>query len=494
MNIVQLFENAALKYPNRLAIVENKQSIIYKDLHHQVKLTATYFSNKGIKKGDRVMIFIPMSIDLYRIVLALFYIGATAVFLDEWVSRKRLDLCCDLADCKGFIGIRKARMYSIISKSLRQIPIKLSPNKQASIPTSRVDVSPEDAALITFTTGSTGIPKAAERSHQFLQKQFDALLDEIHPQPSDVDMTLLPIVLFVNLGTGCTSVIADFKIKKLNESKIKKIVHQIQSNNVNRIIASPFFIKKTAEYCIKYQVNLSHVEAVFTGGAPVFPEDAKLFLNGFSNANIQLVYGSTEAEPISSITAIDLVANQSKLESGLPVGEVYHKIQLKIIAITDAIIVGCNGLASLDDGVIGEIVVAGDHVLKRYFKNDEAFARNKIICHDTIWHRTGDSGYMQDGQLYLTGRCQQLIETEGEVISPFIVENYLQTLDGVTMGTIIQSHQKIIIVVETHKSKDEIKVLLVRYDYDQLVKMKEIPRDPRHHSKIDYAKLNLLVK
>ncbi|NJM17110.1 MAG: hypothetical protein HC896_18550 [Bacteroidales bacterium] len=79
------------------------------------------------------------------------------------------------------------------------------------------NVEPHATALITFTTGSTGTPKAADRSHAFLKEQFNALLDEIKPSANDVDMPVLPIVLFVNLGVGCTSVIADFNVAEPNK-------------------------------------------------------------------------------------------------------------------------------------------------------------------------------------------------------------------------------------------------------------------------------------
>lgn len=76
MNIVQLFLTAAAKYPNRMAIIEDKDKITYAGLAKEVRQTAAYFKEKGIKKGDRVLVFVPMSTDLYRVVLSLYYIGA----------------------------------------------------------------------------------------------------------------------------------------------------------------------------------------------------------------------------------------------------------------------------------------------------------------------------------------------------------------------------------------------------------------------------------
>ena len=342
MNAINLFISAVKKQPTRLAIVETDKSISYSELEKEVLKTVAYFQEMGIKKGDRVLVFVPMSIDLYRIVLALFYMGSTAVFLDEWVNKKRLELCCELADCKGFIGVRKARIFSLFSKPLRRIPIKLKISGRSNQAISQAEVDYDSSALITFTTGSTGTPKAANRSHGFLREQFDALIDEIDPSYEDVDLPVLPIVLFVNLGVGCTSVIADFKMSKIHKMNSQEIINQIKKNNVNRITSSPSFIHTLTQFTIDNKIELNNIEKIFTGGGPVFPEEVNLFEKAFPNSDSKIVYGSTEAEPISSLSARELKISLGDISKGLPVGEVYSKT--KQIPIFDLIETGINAL------------------------------------------------------------------------------------------------------------------------------------------------------
>ena len=494
MNISELFIEAAKAYPEKLAIIDKTKEINYAELAREVKSTAGYFQQAGIKRGDRVLVFVPMGIDLYRVVLALFYTGATAVFLDEWVSVKRLSVCCKLAECNGFIGVRKAKILSYFLKELRRIPIKLNLSKRGAEMQSAVQMNEDESALITFTSGSTGVPKAADRTHGFLKEQFDALLDEIKPKPVDIDMTALPIVLFVNLGVGCTSVIADFKMSKPDELDVEKLWNNLSENRVNRIIASPFMVVKLAEYIMQLKMPLENIQQVFTGGAPVFPKDAKLFSDAFPTAEVTLAYGSTECEPISSISAVELAATLESKSEGLAVGSVYHKTELKIIPISDEEIIleSASGLNELELSaeIIGEIIVAGPHVLKRYFKNPKAFKENKIVVDGEIWHRTGDSGFLKNGKLFLTGRCGQLISRGEEYISPFIAESRLNAMDEVSMGTVIEIKNEIILVAETAISSEEVKEKVGgSFYYDKAVMLKNIPRDPRHNSKIDYPKL-----
>jgi acyl-CoA synthetase (AMP-forming)/AMP-acid ligase II len=489
---------SAEKYPDHVAIYYRDQSITYKDLAKAVKETAATFAAKGIQPGDRVLIFVPMSIDLYRSVLALFYMGATAVFLDEWVSKKRMELCCKIADCKAFIGIFKARVFAFFSKELKQIPIKLGTKYSKGTELDIYNANAEDTALITFTTGSTGTPKAAKRTHGFLREQFNALLEKIDPQPHDIDMPVLPIVLLCNLGVGASSVIAEFKASKPDSLKPEKIVQQIQQLSINRITASPFFIKVLAAHVKSLSANTVQLEKIFTGGAPVFPAEAQLYNEAFPTTRIEVVYGSTEAEPISSIDTKALVLEKERmLEKGLKVGMPYHKISIKIIGITDEIIT-CSDLNELqklevEQGQPGEIIVAGNHVLKEYYNNQEAWKRNKIVVGDQIWHRTGDGGYLDEGFLYLLGRCSRVIESEQGNIFPFIVENYLQSIENVQIGTVLKVNDKVIVAIEpatVHNNEavtQAIEKLNIRYS--EIHYTKQIPRDPRHNSKIDYDKL-----
>jgi acyl-coenzyme A synthetase/AMP-(fatty) acid ligase len=298
-NIVDLFFEQAKSHPFKSAIIFQNDEISFGNLAQQINDTANFFLHKGISKGDRVLVFVPMSIDLYRIVLALFKIGATAVFLDEWVSKQRLEVCCKLSQCKAFIGIFKARIFSLFSAALRSIPINLGTSYQVIADKIPLPVTyHDDAALITFTTGSTGIPKAAIRTHNFLYQQFKALQQKLNSKPEDISMTVLPIVLLINLATGTTSVIATFKASKPDTLKPGLVVDQIKKHHINTIIASPFFVKKISAYMIAQQLVLPGISKIFTGGAPVFPSEAAIYHRAFSDAKTEIVYGSTEAEPI----------------------------------------------------------------------------------------------------------------------------------------------------------------------------------------------------
>jgi acyl-CoA synthetase (AMP-forming)/AMP-acid ligase II len=428
--------------------------------------------------------------------MALFQIGATAVFLDEWVGLERLRLCCKLADCKAFIAPWKFRWIGFFIPEIRKIPIKPRLRVDLSKQTEALaDCGEDDTALITFTTGSTGTPKAARRTHAFLGHQFRVLAAKMASEPGTVVMTTLPIVLLINFGTGASSMVARFSPKKAHRLKAHVVLKEMAAYQVHTLIASPYFVQKLAESAADHLVP--SLKKVFTGGGPVFPTEAALFKKAFPTSAIQVVYGSTEAEPIAGVSVEQLLEKSDLVErGGLCVGTQDLNIQLEIIEISDAIVTG-NKLERLrlPQGYIGEIIVAGDHVLKSYYNNEAAFQRNKIIDHQgVIWHRTGDAGFVgADGLLYLCGRCNQMIFRNGRWISPFIWESVFAQSGLVVRGTVMDWDGQLIAVVQskpdTAKVSEETLMTVIPEQVDRIIWLEKIPLDPRHHTKIDYEGL-----
>jgi acyl-CoA synthetase (AMP-forming)/AMP-acid ligase II len=209
------------------------------------------------------------------------------------------------------------------------------------------------------------------------------------------------------------------------------------------------------------------------------------------------VYGSTEAEPIAGVSVEQLLDKSDLVErGGLCVGTPDAYIQLKIIEISDAIVPGNElEMLRLPQGSIGEIIVAGDHVLKSYYNNDAAFQRNKVIDKQgVILHRTGDAGFVgADGLLYLCGRCNQMIFRNGRWISPFIWESVFAQSGLVARGPVLEWEGQLIAVVQskpdTGKVSDANLIAILPEPVDRIIWLEKLPLDPRHHTKIDYEGL-----
>ncbi len=500
MNIVNLFLEAAEQNLNKIALIHKGREITYGTLKEKVLIQAAYLRKKDIQQGDKVLVYIPMSIDLYIMLLAIFYNGSVAVFIDEWSNKERINQCCKMIDCKGFAGGWKAKLFALFNKNLRKIPVKVSITSDKFIHEGLpCEMLETDSALITLTTGSTGTPKAANRTHAFLFEQFKALEPLIKGTENYTELSTLPIVTMLNLGHGKTTVIPSFKTSKPKSFIPEKVFSDIEKYNIESIVASPFYTASLGKYGIENKLQNKTIKHIITGGGPVFPDAASDIVHTFPHAVNMVVYGSTEAEPISHIDANKL--QNYTVDQGLPVGIPDAQTDLRIISFLPdtyhEFTVDEFDKITCETGQHGEIVVKGKHVLENHLGLDKKQLSNKIKTPSGLWHRTGDAGRVDiAGQLLLLGRCKESFVYNGQYVFPFIMEYRLQNIQGLKEGTIIQINNKPIIYYapDTNFDTQFFNLALVELGLENIETklIKALPKDPRHHTKIDYGRLKLL--
>ncbi len=500
-NIAELLFRYEADFPERTAIIHRGQSITYGELADRVRIRAGLLRRKGIKPGDRLLVFVPMTIGLYEILLAIFHLGATAVFLDAWSNRQRLELALEIADCRGLIGIPRAFLLLLRSANLRRMPVKLLhsfphwPQDKTPDAMPPYPAAPDDAALITFTTGSTGRPKAALRSHGFLMEQHRVLQEELQIQPGDVDLATLPIFVLNNLACGATTLIPDFDPRRPADIDAPQIIAEAERYGVCSTAGSPAFYEKLSAASNGHSIPT--LRRLFTGGAAVFPDLARQLQRAFPQVDIRVLYGSTEAEPISNLSAAELAQAENLAQTGIPVGDISPYIELAIIPIQKGPLPAFSDAEwqdfRLPPGAAGEICVSGNHVLKSYFNSPDAMKENKIRVGNRIFHRTGDAGRIDAaGRLFLLGRAGTLFTLpDGKTCYPMICEYLLKQLPGVHAGTVLQVQDRIIAALERTPDRQEANPDLSGLGLAgaEIHWFDHLPRDPRHQSKFDYGVL-----
>ena len=498
-NLFSCLRRFAEEAPGRPALMHRGKTLAYGEFSNLVERRAAELRRRGIGKGDRIVIFVPMGIDLYEILLAVFAIGAVAVFLDAWADPKRLDYAAQLAEAKAYIAVPKAYLLLLRSRALRRIPVRLLPGfgrRRACDGFVPAECSPDDPALITFTTGSTGVPKAALRSCGFLWAQHEALSASLDVREGDVDLATLPIFALNNIACGVTTLIPDFNPAHPADIDPARIAAEARSAGVTTTAGSPAFYRRLAESA--HEGNpIPTLRALHVGGAAVFPEFAAKLSAAFSGTRVIAVYGSTEVEPIASIPCEELASADVAL--GIPAGTVSRFLDLAIIRLDTKLEHEMTDeawrAAQSGQGEAGEICVAGDHVLATYYKNPEAVRANKIRVGGRIYHRTGDAGRMVDGRLYLLGRASRVFRTASGVwCYPALVEHELAGLSASTAGTVVRSAGgRAVLVLESADPRaaenEAARLDSARVPHDVVRVVPRIPRDPRHASKIDYGAL-----
>lgn len=474
----------------------------------------------GVKQADRLVLFVPMSTQLYVAMSALQRIGAIPVFLDSWTRRTNLMSSIQQVQPVGIISYNKAFEFGKNIPELDTIPIKVSVDDtdiahcailgnlvktESKAPIAAVEQ--EDTALITFTTGSSGMPKGANRTHRFLSAQHYALNRYIPYSRQDVDLPVFPIFTLNNIAAGVSTVIPAIDIGEPNEHDPSVLLAQIKSCAVNCATFSPSLFNAVAKYCLKTNTRLPNLRRVVTGGAPVSRDDVERF-KSIATAKVLILYGSTEVEPMAHISDEEVNAsNTSTFAAGVKIGRIDTGLRYKLLKILKKPIEikNTNDWAKLESmpGEAGELIVAGEHVCNDYYKNPEAFKRAKIKDLDgTVWHRSGDVVKVDELDfLWLVGRVHNTILRNGEYLFPVQPEIILKRLSFVQAAAYIgmqdaQLGEKAVAVIvskQSHFAKAASWKLHIKEAFqsnhiplDEILLCDHIPMDPRHHSKVEY--------
>ena len=521
MNVTHLLTRQSTERPDAVALNEgfgpDAQRITFSGLDAEASAAATALSRDGVVAGDRVLIFVPMSIDLYVALIAVFRLGAVATFLDPSAGRTHIEHCCRIASPAALIALSKAHLLRLTSPALRRISRHYAVGWRVPFakPWSRCRAgggatpiavrADADAALLTFTSGSTGQPKAAVRSHAFLAAQHAALQDAVELRAGDVDLATLPIFALANIASGVTTLIPDADLRRPGAVDAAPILKQVVAERATRSTASPaFFERLLADPAAG--AALGGFARVYTGGAPVFPGLLERLQKVMPSARVVAVYGSTEAEPIAHVAWDEIMpadADAMFAGAGLVAGPPVEQVRLRIIPSAwgtpiAPLTSSAFDALSLPTGGAGEIVVRGDHVLTGYLNGtgDEA---TKFRVDDAVWHRTGDAGYLDPaGRLWLLGRAEARIVDDHGTVYPFAVECAASRIPGVRRSALVAMRgQRLLVVEPTDRHQPQLRrrvsEALAWANLDRVEQVERIPVDKRHNAKVDYPALRKLL-
>ncbi|MEX1117486.1 MAG: AMP-binding protein [Terrimicrobiaceae bacterium] len=496
MTIPEIFQKNAAQWPEREALIATRwgrdSTVTFSELQAASDDFAMRLAAHQLGRESSILVFVPMSIELYIAMLGIFRVGATAVFLDPSSGLSHINACCKKLPPAAVVSVLALRALRPWVRGLRKIPHVFSPPRKSAHGTTPLPLelpAPDDPALITFTSGSTGEPKAAVRSHRFLIAQHAALKTSIALESGERDLTTLPVFVLANLASGVTSILPDAKISRPGSVNARRLARQTRRLQPNRSGGSPAFYERLLEA----PCSLDGLKKITTGGAPVFPSLLQNLKRALPRAKIVAVYGSTEAEPIAHVDYDEIAELDWKAMregKGLLAGRPIPEIQLRIVPDQWGSRVSCFG--PLGEGLIGEILVTGEHVLKGYL-HGRGNEETKVRINNDIWHRTGDAGCLDStGRLWLFGRCSAKVVGPGGTLYPFAVECVAMSYPFVRRAAFVVLQTKRVLVIEskgTEKDHSEILKSLGWAGVEEVMKLKVLPVDARHNAKINYPQL-----
>lgn len=465
-NVGLLLDEVATSRPDTTAIavagkrdVHGKRqydTITFARLSEDSTTLAAGLSQMGVVPGTRMALMVRPGIDFVSLVFALFKVGAVSILIDPGMGKKNVLTCLDQVKPEGFVGIpivhavrklcgrryRDAKLNVTVGRKWFWGGATLDELRQTEVGDFQPFVATaDDKAAIIFTSGSTGPPKGVEFRHEGFRRQVQFIQQRYEIQPGDIDVPGFPLFGLFNSAMGVTSVIPDMDFSRPATVDPRNILEAVADWEATQSFASPAVWNAVGQFCERENLWMPSLRRVLSAGAPVPPHVLKRMNKAAPNAEMYTPYGATEALPVASISASEVLGEtieRSNEGGGTCVGSRFEGIDWQVIAISDEAIETVEQVEPLPRGEIGELIVRGPVITRRYATSDEATRMSKIYDGEAVWHRMGDVGYLDtQDRFWFCGRKSHRLETADGPMFTIPVESIFNTHEKIFRSALV---------------------------------------------------------
>lgn len=490
-SFIKRIENSLRKNWNYDALTDYEGATLqYKDVARKIEKFHIVFEASGIQKGDRIAICGKNSANWCLSFIAVVTYGAVAVPIQRefkaddvtnivrhsgakvlivsprlWENMQENDM----PDLYGAVSIKDysvlytcdERFRDIIDHRNELFGKKYKYNFRANDISYREE-SPEELALINYTSGTTGYSKGVMLPYRSLELNIEYLSGKLPLKAGDNIVSMLPLghvfgmtCDFLNsicCGTHLwfltrqpspkiiTTVVAQINPKVICtvplivEKIIKKLVlPKVDNQRSNLLLHLPIVSEHIKNKARQEAMNCfgNNIHSIIIGGAPL-NADIELFLRKIKFP-YTIAYGLTETGPLITHSNPDEARPHS-------CGQKILDIEIKIDSPNK------NG--------VGELLCRGGNLMLGYYKNPEATS-DVIDCDG--WFHTGDMASIDnDGFVYLRGRCKNMfLGAAGENIYPEPIESKLNNMEGVAESVVIKQNEQLVALIYPDASQVE---------------------------------------
>ncbi len=450
MQVEQFLENSARRHPDKIALVCKGERFTYRQIEQEANRLAHALIGAGVKRGDRVVVFLPNSVEAVMSIFAILKAGAVFVVLNPSTKTDKLSYIVNNCRASALIaaannsacenalwpqtphlqavimaGATSEQVAAVETAGKRHISLEQirSESDRSEAPANKcIDI---DLAALIYTSGSTGRPKGVMVTHLNIVSAATSITTYLQNTPDDVVINVLPLAfdyglyqLLMMFKMGGTLVLHDsFAFPTV---VIEKIIKEgITGFPIVPTISAILLQMDLSKYTFPKLRYISNTAAAL----PV--EHIRKLRSLFPNVQLYSMYGLTECKRVSYLPPDQIDIRPTSIGRGMPNEEVY--------------VVDENG-ERVGPGVVRELVIRGANVMKGYWELPEETNRclkpgplpgEKALYSGDLF-RTDEEGY-----LYFVGRKDDIIKTRGEKVSPREVEDVLYALDGVAEAAVI---------------------------------------------------------
>jgi long-chain acyl-CoA synthetase len=452
----RLFEERATRQANRVALSFYGTQVKYRDLLDQVRRMASALSALGVKKGDRVALYLLNTPQFIIAYLAILHLGAVVtpispVYTSLEVKHQltnsgaRVVICQDILfdnvtgtglplDAVIVTGIseylpwvKRALGKSLLAKIARDIEI---PDvdvgaregvyrfqdllKKHSAPPPEVEIDPkEDLAVLPYTGGTTGAPKGVMLTHSnvlhthYHTTSFWPVMEE----GREVVIGFLPFYhIYGQIVAMINTLFLGGNLVLFTTVDLDDIIDSIDLHRATMLFGVPTFYEYLKEYARTNRANWKRLK-LLTSGADTLHESTVQAWTERTGTTIMEGYGLTETAAVSHANPM---GGQRIGSFGIPLPNV------------GAAVVDPDTHGFLPPGQVGELILCGPNIMQGYWQNPAETSRSLVDIDGVTWFKTGDLVSMsEDGYFFFYDRKKDLIKFKGYSVFAREIEDYL---------------------------------------------------------------------
>jgi long-chain acyl-CoA synthetase len=455
---LSMFRAAVARAPDATAVSYFDGRLSLRELDEASDALASAFLASGFRRGDRTAAFLQNVPQFVITLLATWKAGGAMVSVSA-MSRER-ELSHLLQDSGAVVLVCLEDLYGDIARHVVddtdvRLVVTTSPlehqqrndprvfsgmtrvrhdgtedlaelvTRYRGSPPAPVDLGPDDVALLTYTSGTTGAPKGAMNTHGNLAFTAQVVRDWCRLTPDDVVLGIAPLFHITGLVTGiAVSLLLPAELVLLYRFDLDVVLDAFRERRPTFMVAAITVYIAIANKDGVGREDLSSLRAAYSGGAPVTPAWTKRFRDQFG-VQIHTMYGLTETTSPSHGVPLGVEApvdpESGALSVGVPVPSTWSRI-------VD------EDRRELPAGQLGEIVVWGPQVVPGYWQQPDETAH---ALPDGHLH-TGDIGFRdENGWFYVVDRKKDMINASGYKVWPREVEDVLAEHEAVSEAAVI---------------------------------------------------------
>jgi long-chain acyl-CoA synthetase len=505
--IHRFLTDTVARHPDYIAMTFNDNNTSYRELNEKVNKFALILQMAGVKKGDRIAFIMVNSPTHVIAFFAVMKLGAIVVNISVGIQGEELINCLNNSGAKVVVtldlfaqnfynvvkntGVKIVILHSVFGLE-KKIPLEEGmPDPQvflellASVESAAepvVEITPADVAVLQYTSGSTGAPKASTLTHANIVAsvlQSDTWMG-VKGAGNAAVMCVIPFFhVFGMSACLLVSVLKGYRMVLLPRIDLMDILSLMKMLETYRPISFPAVPSLWSAIMSlppeTARTKFSSLQVAISGGAPLAPSVHDKF-EELTGRKIMEAYGLSEASSATHITPYPEGAPRGSI--GLPLPDT----EVRIMDME-------TGQKECKLGEIGELVVKGPQIMQGYWNNQELTAaalRNG-------WLYTGDMARMdKDGYFYLVDRKDDLIISKGFNIYPGQIEDILKRHPKVKDAAVIgipdrTKGQAVIAVIALKEGLQGDKEEFLQYCKENMPDYRvpktvlirdEIPRDP----------------